>query len=50
MSTIVTENESELIQKLAALIEKFSNEAVQENGVFKVGVSGIVIACFCEAR
>lgn len=46
MSTIVVENESELIQKLAALIEKISNEAVKENGVFKVGVSGKVIGVF----
>ena len=40
MTTIVTENEAELISKLALLIERLSNEALQENGVFKVGVSG----------
>lgn len=40
MTVTVVENESELIQKLANIIEKTSNEALNESGVFKVAVSG----------
>lgn len=42
MTTIITENQTELIRKLANLIEEASNKAIEENGVFKVGVSGKV--------
>lgn len=41
MTVIVAENQTELINKLSGIIEEVSNKAINENGLFKVGVSGM---------
>ncbi|XP_018335347.1 6-phosphogluconolactonase [Agrilus planipennis] len=40
MTVIVTENETELINKLASILENNSNTSITRDGTFKVGLSG----------
>lgn len=40
MTTIIAENENELIKTLVSLIEEIAIDAIRKNGIFKVGVSG----------
>lgn len=43
MSTIVLENKEEVIKKLTEIISNVAKESINNNGVFRIGVSGIYI-------
>lgn len=40
MEVIIVQNESSVIERLWSLIEKSANVAIQENSVFRIGLSG----------
>lgn len=40
MEVIIVQNESSVIDRLWTLIEKSANAAIQENAVFRIGLSG----------
>ena len=40
MGIVVVENEEELVKNLVNLIEEVSQQVIEGNGIFKIGVSG----------
>ncbi|CAH0598427.1 unnamed protein product [Chrysodeixis includens] len=50
MTTIIVNDEQELINKLASYIEKISNDSIQNRGKFYIGLSGgSVVKYLCES-